>query len=260
MISIVTATYNSEKYIEQCILSVMNQTTTDYEHIIVDGGSTDSTIDIIKRYEGKYPVRWISEKDNGMYDAISKGFGMAKGDILCWLNSDDMYMPWTLKTVSRLMSDQVQWITGAPSYFTEDGIGYVYGGAIKPVPRKFIARGWMEGRRLWSIQQESTFWTRELYDKCGGLNPDYKLAGDYHLWKNMAEFADLYYVNSTLAGFRIHENQLSSNRLAYQKEIGELSLFQRFLSKIKFYKIYYKVYSKLAKRFSGKNYPLIFIR
>ncbi len=103
MISIVTPTYNSEKYLEECILSIKNQKFTDYEHIIVDGKSSDRTLDIIKKYDGTYPMRWISEKDKGMYDAISKGFKIAKGDIFCWLNSDDMYMPWTLAAVDAVI-------------------------------------------------------------------------------------------------------------------------------------------------------------
>ena len=92
-VSIVTACYNSEKYIEDCIKSIMRQTYDNVEHIIVDGGSTDGTLDIIKKYENQYNMRWISEKDNGMYDAITKGFRMASGEIYAWLNSDDMYMP-----------------------------------------------------------------------------------------------------------------------------------------------------------------------
>ena len=102
-VSIVTPTYNSEEYLEKCIQSIMGQSHTDYEHIIVDGGSKDRTIEIIKKYENQYNMIWISEPDQGMYDAIAKGFRMATGDILCWLNSDDFYMPWTLKEVSTIL-------------------------------------------------------------------------------------------------------------------------------------------------------------
>lgn len=105
MISIVTPTYNSEQYLEDCIQSIMKQRYKDYEHIVVDGGSSDGTIDILKKYENQYPLRWISEKDRGMYDAIRKGFKMARGDIFCWLNSDDMFMPWTLQVVGKVMKN-----------------------------------------------------------------------------------------------------------------------------------------------------------
>lgn len=111
---------------EDCIQSIMKQRYKDYEHIVVDGGSSDGTIDILKKYENQYPLRWISEKDRGMYDAIRKGFKMARGDIFCWLNSDDMFMPWTLQVVGKVMKNsRVQWITGLPSHFNEDGMFYL---------------------------------------------------------------------------------------------------------------------------------------
>ncbi|MDZ8184332.1 MAG: glycosyltransferase family 2 protein [Nostoc sp. ChiSLP02] len=92
MISIITPTYNSEKFIESCIQVVINQNCIDVEHIIVDGGSTDKTIDIIKLYANQYPhIRWISEKDRGQSDAMNKGIAMAKGAIISFLNVDDFY-------------------------------------------------------------------------------------------------------------------------------------------------------------------------
>ena len=122
MISIITPTYNSGAYLEKCIQSIVNQEFDDYEHIIVDGGSTDNTLAIIKKYESLYNIKWISEKDNGMYDAISKGFKMAKGDILCWLNSDDIYMPWTLKVVEHVFQNtDIDWCTGVPTQINENG-------------------------------------------------------------------------------------------------------------------------------------------
>ena len=94
LISIVTPCLNSEEYLEYCIKSIMSQSYPNVEHIIVDGGSTDSTLDIIRKYEGRYNMRWFSEKDNSMYEAIINGFKLANGEIYAWLNSDDMYMPW----------------------------------------------------------------------------------------------------------------------------------------------------------------------
>ena len=89
-ILIVTPCYNAERYIEYCIKSIKSQSYTNFEHIIVDGGSTDGTLDIIRKYEGSYNMRWLSEPDDGMYDAITKGFALSSGDIYAWLNSDDM--------------------------------------------------------------------------------------------------------------------------------------------------------------------------
>lgn len=254
MISIVTPTFNSEKYLENCILSIIQQTGCTYEHIIVDGGSTDNTLSIVQKYEGKYPMKWISEKDNGMYDAIIKGFNLASGDIYCWLNSDDMYMPWTLKTVQIAMNKrEVQWIMGLPSNFNSEGVCYLPTGESIPIDRWFIRRGWMESRKLWAIQQESSFWKRELYEKVGGLDPRYKLAGDYYLWKKFAKIADLYMVNSVLAGFRIHSGQLSGNIEAYQEEIGKMNGIQEFMSNHDLYKKIYNVNLKFKKILYGKQ-------
>lgn len=248
MISIITPTFNSEQYLEDCIQSIIKQDYQDYEHIVIDGGSGDRTIDILRKYEGKYPLRWISEKDKGMYDAIRKGFNMAKGDVFCWLNSDDMFMPWTLKAVAMVMRDKkIQWITGLPSHFNEEGLNYMpisYNPTINPW---FIRHGWMEGRKLWSIQQESCFWTRELYEKVGGIDKQYHLAGDFHLWVKFAQYTELYTVNSVLAGFRIHKGQLSGDKNAYYAEVGELNSIQRFMSEKGLYEKGYNFYLKIKK-------------
>lgn len=145
MISIITPTYNSGAYLEKCIQSIVNQEFDDYEHIIVDGGSTDNTLAIIKKYESLYNIKWISEKDNGMYDAISKGFKMAKGDILCWLNSDDIYMPWTLKVVEHVFQNtDIDWCTGVPTQINENGEMYFPIKTFVTYPQFCIRKGFKE--------------------------------------------------------------------------------------------------------------------
>lgn len=122
-ITIVTAVYNGEKYIEECIKSIMNQTYQNFEHIIMDGGSTDNTLEIAKKYEKLYNVKIYSRKDNGMYDAIANGFELATGDILCWLNSDDMLMPWAFEVMQKVISEtKAQWCMGFPTYWNDNNI------------------------------------------------------------------------------------------------------------------------------------------
>ncbi len=237
MISIVTPTYNSEQYLEDCILSIKNQKFTDYEHIIVDGKSSDGTLEIIKKYDGTYPMRWASEKDNGMYDAISKGFRMAEGDIFCWLNSDDMYMPWTLATVDAVFRKKgISWCIGQPAQIDVDGTLYFTIDKLITFPQKSIAQGWMDGRRAGCVQQESSFWTRELYESVGGINSKYKLAGDYALWVEFAKKEKLWSLNTVLAGFRVHSGQKSEDRSAYLGEMPVLSPLDKVAIKLHYHK------------------------
>lgn len=246
MISVVTPTYNSEEYLEECIQSLLAQKFKDFEHIVVDGGSSDGTISILKKYEGQYNLRWISEPDEGMYDAIRKGFRMAQGDIFCWLNSDDMYMPWTFEVIHRLMESnengrKIQWCVGRDSRFTADGINYITSNKIRVFPKELIRKGWMDGQRLFCLQQESSFWSRELYEAVGGINTKYKLAGDFYLWKAFAEKEDLYSLNTVLAGFRIHPGQKSSDVQKYLNEVGKISNVQRICARLKVYKLVWRI-------------------
>lgn len=229
--SIITPCYNCVDYIEECIRSIMNQTYGEYEHIIVDGGSTDGTIDVIRRYEGCYNMRWISEKDEGMYDAINKGFLMADGDVYSWLNADDFYMPWALTAVATAMKAhrEIKWLTGIPSSMNSDGILYFRKEcSVNAYSRKAIAKGQHHGRGKGCIQQESTFWKKELWNTVKGLNPSYKIAGDFDLWRRFAENEQLYTVNTILASFRIHGGQKSEDYLAYCEEIREYCTLRNF--------------------------------
>ena len=236
--SIITPVYNGEKYIEECILSVKKQTYACFEHIIVDGGSTDGTLDIIKKYEGAYPMRYISEKDNGMYDAINKGFQMANGDVYAWLNSDDMYMPYAFEIVAEVMkNEQIKWCTGVPVVFSPTGIMYNVPKTIPIFMQSFLRKGYMDGRIYSMVQQESTFWRRELWEKVGGVRQECQLAGDYWLWRDFAKYEKLYTVDAIVGGFRRHENQKSTNIARYYEEVGNLNLWKKFMAKFKIIRI-----------------------
>ena len=222
-ISVVTPVYNCKEYIEKCILSIKNQQYDNFEHIIVDGGSTDGTLEIIKKYSGTYNMRYISEKDNGMYDAIYKGFQMATGDVYAWLNADDMYMPWAFQVVENVLRHhpEVRWLTGIPSDCNEDDVCFKVAINLKPYHRQWIKKGYYDGRIIPRfIQQESVFFEKSLWDKQGAIIRDYDMAGDFHLWRKFAGETELYVVQTVISSFRTRKNQKSAEIDKYYSEIG----------------------------------------
>jgi glycosyltransferase involved in cell wall biosynthesis len=225
-ISIVTVCYNMENYIEQTILSVLSQEYPNLEYIIVDGGSTDNTINIVNKYKSKIS-KIISEPDNGMYDAINKGFNASTGDILAWLNADDAYFPWTLKTISNIFAehDEVNWIAGIPAFLDEErNLTNIYTHAAAR-PTKAIANGWFREGVYGYLQQEGMFWRRNLYFNSGGLDINYKYAGDFELWTRFASHSDLVTVAIPLGAFMKRNSGISiGSREKYLKEIKKACL------------------------------------
>ena len=224
-ITIVTPTYNSERYLEATIQSVLNQNYPALEYIIIDGASTDSTLDIIRRY-ASHLAYWVSEPDNGMYDALQKGFDRSTGQIMAWLNSDDMYPAWTLHTVASIFSDlpTVDWITSIrPLIWNKEGLA-VDALALLGYSKNTFFHGEHlpnhKGFTLEVIQQESAFWRRNLWEAVGAtLNTSMRYAGDFELWARFYQHRDLVGVRTPLGGFRLHGNQLSQTAAeAYQQE------------------------------------------
>ena len=201
-ISIVTPSYNQAAYLEQSIKSVLDQDYDGLEYVIIDGGSSDKSIDVIKRYEKKLSY-WVSEPDAGHADGINKGFAHTHAEIMGWINSSDVYYPWTLKTVVQIFNDlpSVKWISGIPTLVSNEAIPK----RIKPDYRN--AYDFLSGHYNW-LQQESIFWRRSLWDEVGGkLNTNLKYACDFELWLRFFQKTSLYFVNTIFAGFRTHENQ-----------------------------------------------------
>lgn len=233
-ISIVTVSYNAAKTIEQTIQSVVCQKYDNIEYIIIDGGSTDGTVDIIKKYEDKIAY-WVSEPDNGMYDALVKGFQHISGDICAYINADDFYQPGAFGVVAEIFQKkQVKWITGITTIYNDKSsivnvkLPYKY-------RKNFINKGVYNGRYLPCIQQESTFWKKELmlnvdFDKLKG----FRLAGDFYLWQSFSKTAKLDIVRAILSGFRKSKNQLSADMQAYLTEfdtiaIGKINVIDKFI-------------------------------
>lgn len=217
-ISIVTPVYNRVGMIEQTIQSVLNQQYPNLEYIIIDGGSTDGTVGVIQRY-AEHLTYWVSEPDKGMYDAIQKGFQHATGDILAWVNSDDLYHQGALKIVGEIFAQlaEVEWIVGRPTIYNEAGL------CVKVQKVNYWSHAkFQSGDYRW-IQQESCFWRKGLWERVGGLDLNYRLAADFDLWCRMIKVTPLYSLTTILGGFRQHGNQLSFTQAQqYEQEVAQI--------------------------------------
>jgi glycosyltransferase involved in cell wall biosynthesis len=223
-ISIVTPSFNQGVYLEECIRSIISQGYPNLEYIVLDGGSSDESVEIIKRYE-KHLTYWQSEPDGGQYSAVQFGFSRATGEILAWLNSDDKYPPYSLFRVAYLFCARpdVDWLTGRSVVWDKSGkLEWV---APKSDFRFFNRKAYFSqvfesGAPITFIQQESTFWRRSLWAEAGAcFRSDLEYAADLELWARFFRIARLFPVNSIIGGFRSHgENKSIVVRDAYMDE------------------------------------------
>ena len=238
-ITIVTPVYNCAEYIEETIQSVLNQNYKNIEYIIVDGGSNDDTCKIIGKYSKKISF-FISEKDNGMYHALYKGFKIATGKYFSWLNADDLYFKDSIsKTIELMEKNNYQWINGISATLK--------GKKIKLRPLYYYPNIILKNRLmtpcLWGyIPQESTIFTKELYIKSGGINQKLKYAGDFDLWSRFCKNSELISVNVPIGIFRKRNNQISEKQNIYVNEINKIHCI------IPFGKILRFLYSIIIKR------------
>jgi glycosyltransferase involved in cell wall biosynthesis len=204
-ISIVTPSYNQGSFIEQTIRSVLEQDYPNLEYIIMDGGSKDQTVEVIRRYE-QHLTCWVSEKDDGAADAIRKGFSRATGDIFAYLNSDDMYLPGALKTIGTAMRSGSIDVAYGNMYWMDAGGRII--GERRHTP--FTRTGYLFGGS--GLSQPATFWRRQIYLDCGGIDPSYRFTFDTDLFFRVAvRGARFEHLNTFLASFRIHPQSKSSN-------------------------------------------------
>ena len=243
-ISIVTPSFNQAEFLEATIESVLSQNYPKLEYIIIDGGSTDGSLEIIRKYE-KYLHFWCSDPDEGQYDAINKGFAKSTGEIMAWINSDDMYCPWSLKTVASIFAHlpEVKWLTSlqpgnsdwqglAIRFYSVSGYScqaFLDGRYLPPRCQTKVAV--LSSRRN-SLQQESTFWRRSLWKAAGGyISTNLKLASDFELWSRFYCHAELYGILSPLGIFRIRTNQRSKQIELYCSEAeNSLSTMRNLLA------------------------------
>ncbi len=205
-ITVVTPSYNQAQFLEQTILSVIGQQYPNLEYILMDGGSNDGSIDIIKKYEQHFTY-WQSQKDNGQGSAINAGFAKATGDILCWLNSDDLYMPGTLLKIGRMFRDinEPTIIFGNCLHFHENGSktrGSDVNDAFNNLTLELCD----------FIIQPSSFWNRMTWEQNGTINEDLHFTFDWD-WFIRAKKGNVRFtpINEYLSLYRIHEAHKSGS-------------------------------------------------
>ncbi len=232
---IVTPVVNGAEYIEANLASIAAQTDPDWVHYIVDGGSTDGTLDILKcAVEADPRRRLVTGKDRGLYDAVFKGFdsaavdGTATAPTICmWLGADDLLMPWAFATLRQEFDESgADWMTALPTIWDFAGRQVV----VQPsnwYPRKWIRAGLFNNRALGAIQAECTFFTYNLLTK---LPPETterirksRYAGDFLLWREFSSHAALVPITATVSGFRLHGANLSA--VAADSYLDEIRMF-----------------------------------
>ena len=226
LISVVTPCLNAAAFIRDAINSVANVDGVAIEHIIVDGGSTDGTRKILQQYEH---LVIINGSDDGPYDALNKGFERSTGEILAWLNADDFYLPQTLDTVGEIFDSfvEIDWLTTACPIFA-DSRGRLAGATQVSAYSPHRARHPDSTRFTVAVhtalQQESTFWRRGLWERCGArIDTRYKYAADFELWLRFWQRSEVYAASVPLGCFRWSADQRSKKYEAqYRTEVDDI--------------------------------------
>ena len=214
-ISIITPSYNHACFIEQTILSVLNQGYANFEHIVIDGGSTDNTVEILTKYPH---LIWVSEKDRGQADALNKGLGRATGDIIGWINSDDYYQEHIFSSVAgNLIDPATQWVVGNVANQFDDG------DAPRFRKSQDVTRTALIGDPD-IVRQQPTFFRREFLLRAGGWNAEFYMAMDFDLWMRLVRWSAPLMVDEDWAYYRNHAAQKSShaNILRQMREISAI--------------------------------------
>ena len=197
LVSIITPSYNQSAYLEQTLTSVLEQDYPRLEYLVVDGDSTDGSAEIIKKYAAKLAF-WVSEKDSGQAEAINKGLARAKGDILAWLNSDDYYLPGTIRAAVEVFQANPDVVLVYGNMLAVDQHGQTTN-LLKYRPLSIEDLLCFE-----IIGQPAVFFRRDAFEKAGSLDESYHCFLDHHLWLRIALQGRILHVNETWAAARYH--------------------------------------------------------
>jgi glycosyltransferase involved in cell wall biosynthesis len=196
LVTIVTPCLNAAAFLEQTILSVLEQDYPRIEYIVMDGGSSDGTMDILRKYE--HALRWESGPDRGTADAVNRGFALGTGEILGFLNADDLYLPDAVSAAVRFLREncEADGVYGDGWWIDRDGA------RLAPYPVRDFDRTLLE--RECFICQPASFFRREPFENSGGLDPDFNLTFDYEFWLRLTRTYSLRRIDATLAESRMH--------------------------------------------------------
>jgi glycosyltransferase involved in cell wall biosynthesis len=238
-ISIVTPSFDRADYLKDTIESVLTQAGDfDLEYVIQNAGESAAVREILDRWESKLAsgafqprcraLRFlvVHERDSGMYDGINRGFARCSGDIMAWVNSDDLYHPKAFQTVTEAFSQNpaAHWVVGIANSFNARGSRAGFDKFPPAYSREFVRRGLYRIENLsWGmnwIPQDCSFWRADLWRAAGGrLDERYKYAADFQLWHAFAEHTELVKLNSFLGGYRFHGNQITADPQRYLSEL-----------------------------------------
>ncbi|HTN44249.1 MAG TPA: glycosyltransferase family 2 protein [Nitrospiria bacterium] len=253
VLSIITPSLNQGRFLEETILSIQNQDYAPIEHIIIDGGSTDGSVDLLRRFEGRYNMRWVSEPDGGQADAIRKGFRLAKGELLCWLNADDVYV--SRKTASRAAGffheyPSVDVVTGGGVYITEEG----HWTQLIEASQKRSSFRYL--RCMDAILQPATFFKRSVLERVP-IDVSLRYAFDWDFFIRLSKQYNLLAVNEIWAGYRVGGyNKTVTGGAARVGELREVT--KRYLGKtawqywvVAFYYVLYRGIERAPNPYQG---------
>ncbi len=250
-ISIITPSFNQAPFIERTIRSVLDQGYPNLEYIVMDGGSTDGTVEILKRYSGQ--LKWASEKDKGQADAINKGIQMATGDVIAYLNSDDVYSPGALIHVGEFFREHAEamWVTGRCRIIDEQD--REMRSAITAY-KNLLLRHFSYSLLLVTnpVSQPATFWRQEAMKEFGLFDENEHLVMDYDYWLRIGKKYPLVVLEEYLAAFRVYRTSKTS-RLFLTTFKREMELARRYSDSWMLNGLHRMSYFGIAAAYLGMN-------